>query len=1414
MRKNRTKHEAKKPRLAKRALALCFALIFVCSCLLPVFAHGEENLLAGTQGTVAEQSASSEQPTNDPAPLNEGSEDSALLTGNGTNPTEGGEEPKPAEQESKADEPKNEELKTEETKNEGTTESKDSTEEQPKTEGTTEQPKTEGTTEESKDSTEEPKQPTTNTTGDTINQGEATYTYRFWPDKIDAFDLEAINAAVKKGDSLNEVAQARVNMVPCTILTVKNNANLRDYQANVQQPTKDGYEFKGWYTIENGTNYDFSLDQNVNDIEESKTIDVFAKWVSVAEKNAEKYRGWYENLVNTSDGYMLGELAAEYFADKDFYSYLGSLPENEQAELWEKLEPVNMPEVDEAELEDEAVSLEDEGIALLSITAPAKQITVGKKLILTSNKKAHQGWRYWQADHSWTTSNPAVAKVESGKLYQTEKAVVTGMAAGTATITHTIKWWYYDKKGNRVDDSTEYDYYDVTVVTQTLGGDDKAAVFLLKTPTSDPKSNAPAEWAPNDGAIRWIGEVNVYGALWENNKNINSYAAQHVTKWPDGTTGSVWTLTKTDKTFFGNSGKTYFEDVRDMIFDQYKTSIEDEIRKNNPTLSGSINLTKEDITQIKVTPYKISRNNRSDPDMHIDCTIDVVNDKVYTAKFWVLEPGATSYTQVDAASYLKQQQVAKTSKRTVGSTKPFDGINYVLKGWYKENTQHKGAPDDLDAATGTRILESQWDYSPSNAELKDGTVNFYAEYVPDNSATEDRPYIIVEKEVKGLTNVDLLRSDFCITINGTEYPVSSKYGDFVTADEGFKIRWKIFADAGTYTVDEKNYDVSGYKVVKDGIGTVTTKTPDINFSTPVIHPSCSNQDFTVKSTAQEEIIFVIALHTGQQDTNLVISYNPLSAGVREAIKGKLNSTFMGSGDWNNSKTEFYSIKTNGEKFVVANTIVTYNETTGKIHIGEKCNWTKTATLEWSKSGGINPEISITNTYTPATLDIQITKQVNSGDTTKDFKFKVTSDDFSTVNNVSLTNRDGTSQKPQEWFYLKDGESATLHGLKKDYIFTIEEEKENSVEYDTTATENIKVEAGNTKFFRYKVVEENGQLVLQPIAEKGNSLLSGKLNITDGKVVVTNSAAATSLTVTKNVVEGNAKAPDNAGFTFRLTVSNDVKVYSKVKLTKKGNDITESSVQSNKYQWEFTLKNGESVHISGIRIDDENVKVEEIINDSHYTTKYKVGTDAEMESTTAAIPTATLSANQNSGTTVEFTNTYNIPKLNSMTIKKVVTGAFGERTKDFTFKVELTDANNLTVRGVNHSFSNPETTGALTSFKLKHGEYVTLDEIPIGTTITVTESDAKDYDTKATNYDKANDKTFVYEVVNENGKAVLKSVGTGAAEVKDSAIIVENDFDGNPDTGVLLDTLPYLILLAVAVAGGVLVVVRKRKHRDE
>lgn len=506
------------------------------------------------------------------------------------------------------------------------------------------------------------------------------------------------------------------------------------------------------------------------------------------------------------------------------------------------------------------------------------------------------------------------------------------------------------------------------------------------------------------------------------------------------------------------------------------------------------------------------------------------------------------------------------------------------------------------------------------------------------------------------------------------------------------------------------------------------------------------------------------------------------------------------------KEEFANAQLDGYKLTSAK--AEYGSTTDEVNLpSEKKELEVNVTLQ----KGQDKTIVFTNTYTPATLDIRITKQVDSGDKTKDFKFKVTSDDFSAVNNVWLTvGSDSTQRKPQDDFYLKDGESATLHGLKEGYLFTIKEDYEYGTagNYDTTATNNKKVEAGNAKNFSYLVVKEGNQLVLQPTEgskSKNQLTVDGVIqpNITDGKVVVTNSAAATSLTVTKHVKDGNATAPsDNREFTFRLTVGTDTKDYKYVTF-----DKTVTPDATNKNVWTFTLQANDSIKISGIRLDDTDVKVEEVELDSHYTPSYKVNGTDSLNGAKAEL--GTLEQNSN---TVEFTNTYNVPNLKSMTIQKKVTGAFGERTKEFAFSVELTDKAGAKVTGWNHTSTNANVTD-LSSFKLTHGQSVELKDIPIGTTITVTETDADDYKTSATNYKVNPDKKFIYEVVNENGTAVLKSKDNNQT-VTDNAITVTNNFDGTPDTGVLLDTLPYLILLAVAVAGGVLVVVRKRKHRDE
>ena len=136
-----------------------------------------------------------------------------------------------------------------------------------------------------------------------------------------------------------------------------------------------------------------------------------------------------------------------------------------------------------------------------------------------------------------------------------------------------------------------------------------------------------------------------------------------------------------------SKGHNYFEEVRTAIFSAYKSKIENQIKeqlKEQGQTVTDINLTEDDITQIKVTPYKISKNNSTKPDKHIDCTIDIVNNKVYTAKFWVMEPGTLKYEMKDSTTYLKENSVKETSEAKIGSTTTADGCDLCAQAGTKK----------------------------------------------------------------------------------------------------------------------------------------------------------------------------------------------------------------------------------------------------------------------------------------------------------------------------------------------------------------------------------------------------------------------------------------------------------------------------------------------------------------------------------------------------------------------------------------------------------------------------------------------------------------------------------------------------------------------------------------------------------
>ena len=196
---------------------------------------------------------------------------------------------------------------------------------------------------------------------------------------------------------------------------------------------------------------------------------------------------------------------------------------------------------------------------------------------------------------------------------------------------------------------------------------------------------------------------------------------------------------------------------------------------------------------------------------------------------------------------------------------------------------------------------------------------------------------------------------------------------------------------------------------------------------------------------------------------------------------------------------------------------------------------------------------------------------------------------------------------------------------------------------------------------------------------------------------------------------------------------------------------------------------------------------------------------------------------------------------NVTITKQVTGLMGDTHKDFEFRVNITQNGADCSAGVKAKKENTEV--SLNGFTLKHNETVTLENVPIGATITVTEvTPGAHYKVSATGQngekDGSSDVAFIYVAVANTATAgnadeaeadlMLLSMDEGTAvdadavaltdatdkTVPNNAITVTNHATLKPDTGVLLDTLPYIVILAVVAGGVALLMLRKRRKEDD
>lgn len=174
----------------------------------------------------------------------------------------------------------------------------------------------------------------------------------------------------------------------------------------------------------------------------------------------------------------------------------------------------------------------------------------------------------------------------------------------------------------------------------------------------------------------------------------------------------------------------------------------------------------------------------------------------------------------------------------------------------------------------------------------------------------------------------------------------------------------------------------------------------------------------------------------------------------------------------------------------------------------------------------------------------------------------------------------------------------------------------------------------------------------------------------------------------------------------------------------------------------------------------------------------------------------------------FENTYTANKLS---VTKNVTGKLGDQSKKFKFKVRFANQNpnntemkstvTATIAGAEDSTFSFSFTEDYT-FELSHGQTAVFANLPAGITYKVFELDENNEVISDTEKQMNGNYTVSYD----NDKEGLTN-GTAKQTT------ITNTYEGTIDMGVMLDSMPYVLVLAVVGAAVIALIAKKRRVED-
>lgn len=166
----------------------------------------------------------------------------------------------------------------------------------------------------------------------------------------------------------------------------------------------------------------------------------------------------------------------------------------------------------------------------------------------------------------------------------------------------------------------------------------------------------------------------------------------------------------------------------------------------------------------------------------------------------------------------------------------------------------------------------------------------------------------------------------------------------------------------------------------------------------------------------------------------------------------------------------------------------------------------------------------------------------------------------------------------------------------------------------------------------------------------------------------------------------------------------------------------------------------------------------------------------------------------------------VPASANLTISKTVTGKLGDTNKAFTFTITKADSTAANITNTNIEISEADRAKVEWKgngqFTLKDGASITFKNLPSGE-YKVVEDDYSDE-----KYDTSWQIGTDGEVHEKNSTATV-TIGT-----TEQTVHFTNHRTLEPDLGVLLDTLPYIVILAVVAGGVALLMLRKHRKEDD